>query len=172
MKLTLVHTFDPTLDNKKRARVEKFPAIYLHEYGLGAEDGRAKIADKDAEINVKTLPTILGTSLFPLYFLKSNQVPFQFLDSFDCSTQASWLNMHLKSADQCLADLVFPFICACPADELQISWVDLLKVDIEGGEWKVLESMLDHYNGQLPLTQLQVCNGYRESSEQQESDRS
>ena len=62
-----MHTFDPTLDKEMRARVERLPAIHLHEYGLGAEDGRAKLAGIEAEI--KTLPTILGTSLVPLYML-------------------------------------------------------------------------------------------------------
>ena len=58
-----VHTFDPTLDSGKRALVERVPAIHLHEYGLGAEDSHATFGDFDAEI--KTLPTILGTLLFP-----------------------------------------------------------------------------------------------------------
>ena len=62
--------------------------------------------------------------------------------------------------------LGFPLNCACPADELQIHWVDLLKVDIEGAEWKVLESMLNYYNGQLPFTQLQVRYGYGIFSQQ------
>ena len=157
-----VHTFDPTLDSEKRARVERVPAIHLHDYGLGAEDGRATMGAFDAEI--KTLPTILGTSLYPLYFLMSTQEPLIFLESFDCSTQESWLTTHPTSANQCMADVDFPLNCVCPADELQIHWVDLLKVDVEGAEWKVLESTLDYYNGQLPFTQLQVCNDYRKSS--------
>ena len=67
--------------------------------------------------------------------------------------------MHPTCANQCMADIDSPLSCACSADELQIHWVDLLKVDIEGAEWKALETMMDHYNGHLPFTQLQVCHG-------------
>lgn len=34
--------------------------------------------------------------------------------------------------------------------------MDLLKIDIEGSEWDVLEQLLAHYGTNLPFTQLQV----------------
>jgi Methyltransferase FkbM domain len=40
--------------------------------------------------------------------------------------------------------------------ELGHSWIDLLKIDIEGFEWEVLESLLSQ-PGPLPFTQLQVA---------------
>ena len=35
------------------------------------------------------------------------------------------------------------------------SWVDVLKIDIEGGEWAVLDDLLQNET-HLPFTQLQV----------------
>jgi hypothetical protein len=39
--------------------------------------------------------------------------------------------------------------------ELGHNWVDVLKIDIEGAEWEVLDNLLNQ-TGTLPFTQLQV----------------
>lgn len=39
--------------------------------------------------------------------------------------------------------------------ELGHTWIDVLKIDIEGAEWKVFDALLE-LPGPLPFTQLQV----------------
>ena len=40
--------------------------------------------------------------------------------------------------------------------ELKHSWIDVLKIDIEGAEWPVLKALIRSKKA-LPFTQLQVC---------------
>eukprot|EP00884_Botryococcus_braunii_P008611 jgi/Botrbrau1/17751/Bobra.0127s0011.2 len=49
--------------------------------------------------------------------------------------------------------------------ELGHTWIDVLKIDIEGFEWEVLESLLDQ-PGPLPFTQLQVEYHYQSNGQQ------
>ena len=44
------------------------------------------------------------------------------------------------------------------AGKLNISWVDLLKIDIEGSEWQALPQILASAQGRIPFSQLQVCS--------------
>ena len=42
------------------------------------------------------------------------------------------------------------------AGKLDVHWVDLLKIDIEGSEWQALPQILASAKERLPFSQLQV----------------
>ena len=48
-----------------------------------------------------------------------------------------------------------PYLRDLPG-KLSVPWVDLLKVDIEGSEWRALTDIIKDARGMLPFSQLQV----------------
>ena len=136
-----VHTFDPTLTALQEAKVLAVPGIQLHKIGLAAERGevRCTMASCAPSVCVITclhaLPPGTKGGLYAL-----------------------WTQLELAMAYQSMGKNISRF----PVDslgnimaELGHDWVDVLKIDIEGGEWSVLKALLD--TGRvLPFTQLQV----------------
>ena len=138
-----VHIFDPTLDENQCRYVEAIKGVQFHSYGLGPNDVRVSMGSWYSHNKLCVVNCQSDAAAMPL--AKSCWSDCSTLQvSLDSSRQWGRGTEHveLRSLHTIMSDLGH-------------RWIDVLKIDIEGAEWRALEGLVAK-QAPLPFTQLQV----------------